>query len=163
MPLVVAPSTVFSAILSAPDASTPTVIANYHALSTPIAGTFENSGGPLMGHVTVIVSGHGSSFPGDEYEYTDDTVTVGGQEVGLFSTKIDCAPYAAASPDGNPGIFQGNNTSANPRNWCPGAFVPSHTFPATLASGGTSVVLSISPPQVPSGSTFVTSITFTAP
>jgi hypothetical protein len=165
-PLVVAPSTVLSAVVSDTDASTPTAIAYYSALSTPIAGTFSSSGDPLTGHVTIIVSGHGSNPgppPGDEYENTDDTVTVAGKEVGLFSTKIDCAPYAAASPDGNPGIFQGNNTSYNPRNWCPGALVPSHTFTASLAAGTTPVVLSVSPPQVPMGSTYVTSIMFSSP
>jgi hypothetical protein len=113
-------------------------------------------------HVTVIVSGHGSANGGDEYEYTDDTVTVGGQEVGLFSTKIDCAPFAVLSPDGNPGIFQGN-TTYNPRNWCPGALVPSHTFAATLPPGSSPVSLTVTPSAVPMGSNFATSITFSSP
>lgn len=128
----------------------------------PANGKFVNPDGPLAGHVTVIVTGHGSGAGGDEYEYTSDTVTVGGQKVGTFSTKIDCAPFAKLSPDGNPGIFQGN-TSYNPRNWCPGALVPSHTFPVTLLPGTTPVVLDVRPPQVPAGSVYVTSITFSAP
>jgi hypothetical protein len=167
-PLTRAPSTVFSAVVADPGgrenrAWAPQAIANFAETSTPIHGTFDNPGGSLTGHVTVIVSGHGSNLGGDEYEFTDDTVSVAGQEVGLFSTKIDCAPYAAASPDGNPGIFQGN-TSYNPRNWCPGALVPSHTFPVTLAGWTkTPVTLGVSPPQVPMGSEYATSITFSAP
>jgi hypothetical protein len=167
-PLVRAPSTVFSAFVSDPGArqSTalpPQAIADLAESSTPIHGTFDNQGGPLTGHVTVIVSGHGSGAGGDEYEFTDDTVTVGGKEVGLFSTKIDCAPYAALSPDGNPGIFQGN-ASYNPRNWCPGALVPSHTFPVSLPGWTrTPVALGVTPGQVPMGSEYSTSITFSAP
>jgi hypothetical protein len=161
-PLAVATSTVFPAV--APDAmGMMQPIANVAETSTPVTGTFVNPGSsPLMGHVTIIVSGHGSAAGGDEYESTDDTVTVAGKEVGLFGTKIDCAPYAVFSPDGNPGIFQGNATY-NPRNWCPGAFVPSHTFPLTLAPGSSSVTLTVTPPAVPMGSNFVTSITFSSP
>jgi hypothetical protein len=117
---------------------------------------------PLSGHVAVIVSGHGSAAGGDEYENTKDTVTVGAVQVGSFDTMIDCAPFAALSPDGNPGIFQ-NNTTSNPRNWCPGALVPSHAFPVTLSGASSAVQLAISPAQVPSGSYFATSITFTSP
>ncbi len=156
-------TTALAAFTLATDAAPPAAIADVQLTATPIAGTFTNPGGPVSGHVTVIVSGHGSSAGGDEYEYTQDTVTVGGTQVGAFSTMIDCAPYAAASPDGNPGIFQGNTTNSNPRNWCPGALVPSHTYPVTLPTGTTSVVLGITPAQVPSGSYFATSITFTSP
>jgi len=145
------------------DAAAPAAIADVQLTATPITGTFDNPGAAVAGHVTVIVSGHGSSAGGDEYEYTQDTVTVGGTQIGAFSTMIDCAPYASASPDGNPGIFQGNTTPSNPRNWCPGAIVTSHTFPVTLPTGSTSVVLGITPAQVPSGSYFATSITFTSP
>ncbi|MDB4954671.1 MAG: type domain protein [Myxococcales bacterium] len=130
---------------------------------TPITGTFTNSGGTAAtGHVTVIVSGHGPGAGGDEYEYTQDTVKVNGQSVGTFSTMIDCAPFAQFSPDGNPGIF-GNNTTNNPRNWCPGALVPSHTFAATLPPGDSTVTLEIAPGTVPNGSYYWTSISFGAP
>jgi hypothetical protein len=161
-PLAVASSTVFPAL--APNAmGMMQAIANVAETSAPIDGTFVNpSRSALAGHVTVIVSGHGSANGGDEYEYTDDTVTVGAQKVGLFSTKIDCAPFAVLSPDGNPGIFQGN-TTYNPRNWCPGALVPSHTFAATLPAGSTPVTLTVTPSAVPMGSNFATSITFSAP
>jgi hypothetical protein len=130
--------------------------------SLPVSGTFANPGSQVDGHVTVIVSGHGSAAGGDEYRYTQDTLSVNGQQVGSFSTEIDCASYAKYSPDGNPGIFQGNTTT-NPRNWCPGAFVPSHTFPATLTAGSNTVSLAIKPSLVPSGSYYPTSITFTSP
>lgn len=132
------------------------------AKATPVDGTFVNPGGPLTGHVTVIVSGHGSAAGGDEYRYTQDTVTLAGTAIGSFSTMIDCAPFRAASPDGNPGIFA-NNTGGNPRNWCPGALVPAHSFPVTLPAGTSAVSLGITPGQVPEGSYYSTSITFSAP
>ena len=66
------------------------------------------------------------------------------------------------SPDGNPGIFR-NNKSSNPRNWCPGALVAAHTFPATLDTGSNTVSLAVTPSQIPSGSFYATSINFTSP
>jgi hypothetical protein len=135
---------------------------NLQATSVPVAGSFQRAGGAVGGHVTVIVSGHGSAAGGDEYQHTQDTVALGGHMIGNFSTQIDCAPFAQYSPDGNPGIFQ-NNLSGNPRNWCPGALVPSHTFAATLTDGKNDVSLAIDPPTLPGGSYYATSITFTAP
>ncbi|NVB85067.1 MAG: hypothetical protein HOV81_42260 [Kofleriaceae bacterium] len=133
------------------------------ATMTPVTGTFTNPGTTdATGHVTVIVSGHGPGAGGNEYEYTQDTVKVNGESIGSFSTMIDCASYKQFSPDGNPGIF-GNNTTNNPRNWCPGALVPSHTFAATLPPGDSTVSLEISPGDVPDGSYFWTSISFGAP
>ena len=88
-------------------------------------------------------------------------MTLNGQQIGSFSTQIDCASYEQYSPDGNPGIFRNNNGS-NPRNWCPGALVPSHTFPATLAAGTNSVSLGINASPVPSGSYYATSINFSS-
>jgi hypothetical protein len=154
---------------SSPDAGASYSISNVPMTSTPVQGTITNpTSSPVSGHVTVIVSGHGSSAGGDEYEHTEDIVSLGalvpdgGTSLGTFSTEIDCAPYASASPDGNPGIFE-DNTTQNPRNWCPGALVVSHTFPATLAPGSNDVVLGVTPGAVPSGSYFQTSITFTSP
>ncbi len=168
MPLASGAAIALPAFTLPSDAGGPSAISNVPLTSTPIQGTFTNPGGALMGHVTVIVSGHGSAQGGDEYEYTQDTVSVGsldpdaGTAIGSFSTQIDCSPYASASPDGNPGIFQGNTTN-NPRNWCPGALVVSHSYPAMLPAGSSDVVLGIDPAQVPSGSYFQTSITFTSP
>jgi hypothetical protein len=139
-----------------------TAIGDVQETTLPITAAFAGATAPLTGHVTVIVSGHGSAAGGDEYESTKDTLTVGGTQLGQFDTQIDCAPFAKFSPDGNPGIFQ-NNLSGNPRNWCPGALVPSHTFPATLAPGSNTVQLDVSPSQLPSGSYYATSITFTSP
>ena len=144
------------------DSVTSTAFDNSNATTVPVTGTFMRTGGAVSGHVTVIVSGHGSAAGGDEYQYTQDTVTLDGAAIGNFSTMIDCAPFASFSPDGNPGIFQ-NNGSGNPRNWCPGALVPSHTFAATLHDGSNDVSLGIDPSQVPGGSYYATSITFTAP
>ena len=128
----------------------------------PINGTFVNPAGALSGRVTVIVSGHGSDAGGCEYMHTDDVVRVNDVQVGAFSTQVDCATYARYSPDGNQGIFRNNGTT-NPRNWCPGAIVASHTYPVTLNPGSNTVTLSISPSQVPSGSYYPTTINFTSP
>ena len=150
-PLVLAPSVTQSAV------------SNLSETAVPITGTLTNPGStPLAGHVTVIVSGHGSGAGGDEYESTMDTLDLNGAKVGAFNTAIDCAPFAKYSPDGNPGIFQGN-TSGNPRNWCPGALVPGHTYPVTLSPGQNTLSLAINPSAVPSGSYYATSITFTSP
>src|SRR5256885_585361 len=135
---------------------------NFGATTVPIVGSFMRSGGGISGHVTVVVSGHGSAGGGDEYQYTQDAVSLNGAGIGNFSTMIDCAPFASFSPDGNPGIFQ-NNTGGNPRNWCPGALVPSHTFAATLHDGKNDVSLGLNPSAVPGGSYYATSITFTSP
>lgn len=129
----------------------------------PIDGTFFNpDAGSIAGHVTVIVSGHGSAEGGDEYRSTEDSVTLNGEEIGSFDTAIDCADFAPFSPRGNPGIFRGNQLN-NPRNWCPGALVPSHTFEATLKPGDNDVSLDIQPSLVPEGSYYSTSITFSSP
>ena len=159
-----------SADASIPDAGPPVAISDIPLTSTPIYGTFNNAGAAITGHVTVIVSGHGSALHGDEYEFTQDTVSVGtnpadaGAPIGSFSTAIDCSSYASASPDcADLALFQDTTTQVNPRNWCPGALVPSHTFPVTLPPGSSTVVLGIAPPNVPGGSYFQTSITFTSP
>jgi hypothetical protein len=149
--------------LSPGESLTLTAVGGVSETMTPITGTFTNPGtSDATGHVTVIVSGHGPGAGGDEYEYTSDEVKVNGQSIGTFSTMIDCAEFAQFSPDGNPGIFQ-QNTTNNPRNWCPGALVPSHTFEATLPPGDSTVSLEITPGTVPDGSYYWTSISFGAP
>jgi hypothetical protein len=142
--------------------TTITALNYFQATKVPVTGTLNNPGGELAGRVTVIVSGHGSEAGGDEYRYTQDTLSVGGMQLGSFSTQTNCASYEKYSPDGNPGIFR-NNTSNNPRNWCPGALLPAHTFPVTLRSGSNAVSLAMSNAQLPSGSYYATSISFTAP
>jgi len=107
------------------------------------------------GTLTIIISGHGSAQGGDEYRHTNDTVKVDGAEVGKFNTEINCARYEKYSPDGNPGIFRNNKTS-NPRNWCPGALVPSHSFPAAIADKN-KVSIDMSFKGVPDGSYYATS------
>ncbi|HKP58776.1 MAG TPA: peptide-N-glycosidase F-related protein [Polyangiales bacterium] len=137
-------------------------IYNVQAMRVPVTAEIDNPGEKLTGHVTVIVSGHGAESGGDEYMNTQDALSVNGQMVGSFNTKIDCAMYAKYSPDGNPGIFQ-NNNGGNPRNWCPGAPVLPHTFPATLNPGKNQISLAIDPARVPMGSYYATSISFSAP
>jgi hypothetical protein len=139
-----------------------TALGNVSEMATPITATLMNPGAEITGTITVIISGHGSAAGGDEYQHTVDTLTVNGTQVGRFDTAIDCAPYAKLSPDGNPGIFK-NNTTNNPRNWCPGALVPAHSFPVTLQPGANPVTLELKPGAVPSGSYYPTSITFTSP
>lgn len=133
------------------------------ATKAPVSATFDNPGGVLVGRVTVVVSGHGSAAGGVEYRHTQDAVLVNGKQVGTFATQVDCASYASLSPDGNQGIFRNNTTTANPRNWCPGAVVQPRTFPAMFVAGRNTVELAISPADIPSGSYYSTSITFTAP
>jgi hypothetical protein len=138
-------------------------VANIAATKVPVAGTFNHLGaGELAGMLTVIVSAHGAESGGHEYRNTQDTVMLNGKAIGSFDTKVDCAALEKFSPDGNPGIFRNNNGS-NPRNWCPGALVPSHTFPATLIPGGNSVSLGVNVSSVPSGSYYATSIHFSSP
>ena len=134
---------------------------SYPATSIPIAGTLVHSGSSaVQGRVFATVTGHGSGGAGSvDAQFTDDTVTLNGAEIGTFNTKIDCASYAQYSPDGNPALF----LSTNPRNWCPGALAPSHGFPATLLPGGNAVSLTVVPSAVPSGSTYPTSIVFVSP
>lgn len=153
---------VSSKALAGGPATTLTGIYYVPATTVPVTATIENPGGSLVGRVTVIVSGHGSAAGGDEYRYTQDTVSVNGTQVGAFSTMINCASFATFSPDGNQGIFQ-NNTNGNPRNWCPGALVPSHTYPVTLTAGTNRVSLGITPADVPSGSYYSTSVNFSSP
>jgi hypothetical protein len=138
-----------------------TALYNVQAMKVPVEGAF-TAMTELKGRVNVIVSGHGAEQGGDEYMHTQDTVSVNGKPVGMFSTQIDCAQYAKFSPDGNQGIFR-NNASSNPRNWCPGALVAPHVFEATLMPGMNTVKLDINPSQVPSGSYYATSISFSSP
>jgi hypothetical protein len=139
-----------------------TALYDISAMRLPVTGDISNPGSSVMGHLTVIVSGHGADSGGDEYMNTTDTLSLNGQALGMFDTKIDCASYAKFSPDGNQGIFMGNN-AGNPRNWCPGALVPPHTFPALLNAGANMVSLAVDPNKLPSGSYYATSISFSAP
>jgi len=139
-----------------------TAITKTDETAMPVEATFSNGDAPVAGRVTVIVSGHGSAAGGSEYEYTQDTLTLNGAEIGAFSTQIDCAPYAKYSPRGNPGIFR-RNKLGNPRNWCPGALVPARSFEATLLPGDNAVSLAVEPAAVPEGSYHATSIAFSAP
>jgi hypothetical protein len=148
--------------LTKASSSTLTALYNVSAKRVPVEGAFLLSGASITGRVTVLVSGHGADSGGHEYRSTKDSVSVNGQSIGSFNTQIDCASYERFSPDGNPGIFR-SNTSSNPRNWCPGALVPAHTFAATLNPGSNTVRLEIDAAQVPSGSYYATSISFSAP
>jgi hypothetical protein len=150
-----------SALLPA-SSTTLSALYNVSAKRVPVEGAFLVSGAGVTGRVTVLVSGHGADSGGHEYRSTKDSVSVNGQSIGSFSTQIDCASYERFSPDGNPGIFR-SNTSSNPRNWCPGALVPAHTFAATLNAGSNTVRLEIDAAQIPSGSYYATSISFSAP
>jgi len=137
-------------------------LSNVAAMKVPVTGTFDNQGGgEIAGVVTVIVSGHGSDSGGHEYRNTTNTVTLNGAQIGSFSTKLDCAALEKNSPDGNPGIFR-NNGGSNPRNWCPGALVPSHAFPAKLTMGSNGVSMGVNVSSVPSGSYYATTINFTS-
>jgi len=133
----------------------PVPAANY--TSVPIAGTATSSATDTA-TAFVIVSGHGSSNGGDEYKHTIDTLTVDGNASPSFNTEASCSSYKKYSPDGNPGIFEGNS-SYNPRNWCPGALVPSHAMTVSIVGGTNSVSLDMSDESVPAGSYYDTSVT----
>lgn len=134
--------------------SLPVPFGDYTAV--PVAGSAASTRkGP--GKAVVIVSGHGSAGGGNEYKNTQDTLSVNGSEVGSFSTQALCASYRKYSPDGNPFIFL-NNGGSNPRNWCPGALVPTRIFPVTLGAQN-SASLGMDDPSVPEGSYYRTSIT----
>ena len=62
----------------------------------------------------------------------------------------------------NPGIFK-TGPFGNPRNWCPGALVPVHSFDAELAAGDNLVSVAMLPPAVREGSYYAVSIAFSAP
>ena len=132
--------------------SAPIPVADYTAV--PVIGTAP-SAVTGAGTLTIIISGHGSNAGGDEYRHTNDTVKVNGAVIAKFSTEIDCAPYAQFSPDGNPGIFR-NNLTSNPRNWCPGALVPSHSASANVAAKN-KVSIDMDYKNVPDGSYYETS------
>jgi peptide-N-glycosidase F-like protein len=133
------------------------------ARAVPVVGSFTyDASDTIAGRVLVAVTGHSSGSPGVEGMTTRDTVILNGAEIGAFETKVDCEPYAPYSPDGNPALFL-NNTTTNPRNWCPGALAPAHNFAATLHRGSNSVNLNMMPSTVPSGSYYPTSITFCSP
>jgi hypothetical protein len=144
-------------------ASSTNLVALYYAEAkkVPVTGALKAESA-LRGTVSVIVSGHGAAAGGSEYLSTRDTVSVNGTMVGSFDTKVDCASYARFSPDGNQGIFRNNNGN-NPRNWCPGALVSAHVFPAMLRAGDNQVSLGISQTSVPDGSYYATSISFSTP
>ena len=128
----------------------------------PVEATLSNPGDAISGRVTVIVSGHGSAAGGDEYRYTKDSVTLNGSEIGAFRTKVDCARYAAFSPRGNPNLFE-DNQLGNPRNWCPGAVIPAHSFEVQLAPGENTVGVGMVPSEVPEGSYYSVSLAFSSP
>lgn len=148
----------------APEPALLTLLGKNYSSETalPVTVTFTNPGDAITGHVTVIVSGHGSDANGVEYSNSHDTVSLNDGDLGDFDTSIDCADYAESSPDGNQGIFH-NNTVLNPRNWCPGALVPARSFEATLEPGDNTVTLAIDPSRVPDGSYYSTTINFTSP
>jgi len=149
---------------SPPNGAALTLLGKNYSAETelPVTVSFTNPGDAVTGHITVIVSGHGSAANGVEYSNSRDTLTLNDDDIGEFDTSIDCAEYAASSPDGNQGIFR-NNSAFNPRNWCPGALVASHSFEATLEPGDNTVTLSIAPDAVPEGSYYSTTINFTSP
>lgn len=86
-----------------------------------------HSGDHNTGVLMVSIAGYGASSGGQEYTNTTITVKSGAQTLASFSTAIDCATYEQYSPRGNPGLFR-NNTTSNPRSWCPGAVVPTRFF-----------------------------------
>ncbi|MGJ7904432.1 discoidin domain-containing protein [Lysobacter sp. 1R34A] len=86
--------------------------------------------------LAVSIAGYGASSGGQEYTHTNIAVKLNGAQIAAFSTRTDCASYEQFSPRGNPGIFR-NNTTTNPRSWCPGALVPMRYFDLGNIAGKT--------------------------
>jgi hypothetical protein len=99
-----------------------------------IAGPVRHTATAGRGDIALVIAGYGSAAGGEEYSNTTVTVSVNGTRVGSFSTAVDCASLEQYSPDGNPGIFR-NNTTSNPRSWCPGGLIPSRYFPTGDIAG----------------------------
>lgn len=98
------------------------------------AGPVRHTASGNRGDIALVIAGYGSAAGGEEYSNTTVTVSVNGTRVGSFSTAVDCASLEQYSPDGNPGIFR-NNTTGNPRSWCPGGLIPSRYFPTGDITG----------------------------
>ena len=94
------------------------------------------------GDIALVIGAYGSSSGGEEYSNTTVTVSVNGSQVGSLNTAVNCADLAQYSPDGNPGIFQ-NNTTRNPRNWCPGGIIATHYFPLSNLAAGQNVSVTL--------------------
>lgn len=125
--------------------SSVTLTARDHDVAGMISGVRETTNsinaGPVThtavgnrGDIALVIAGYGSAAGGEEYSNTTVTVSVNGTRVGSFSTAVDCASLEQYSPDGNPGIFR-NNTTSNPRSWCPGGLIPSRYFPTGDITG----------------------------
>ncbi|WP_202919015.1 discoidin domain-containing protein [Saccharothrix deserti] len=125
--------------------STTALSARDHDVAGMISGVRESTNsitaGPVThtaagnrGDIALVIAGYGSAAGGEEYSNTTVTVSVNGTRVGSFSTAVDCASLEQYSPDGNPGIFR-NNTTTNPRSWCPGGLIPSRYFPTGDITG----------------------------
>ncbi len=125
--------------------SSVTLTARDHDVAGMISGVRETTNsvtaGPVKhtatgnrGDIALVIAGYGSAAGGEEYSNTTVTVSVNGTRVGSFSTAVDCANLEQYSPDGNPGIFR-NNTTGNPRSWCPGGLIPSRYFPTGDITG----------------------------
>lgn len=104
------------------------------ATNSITAGPVTHTAANNRGDIALVIAGYGSASGGEEYSNTTITVSANGTQVGSFSTAVDCAPLEQYSPDGNPGIFH-NNTTSNPRSWCPGGLVPSRYFPTGDITG----------------------------
>ena len=84
--------------------------------------------------LAVSIAGYGADPGGQEYAKSSITVRRNGVAIGSFNTGVDCASYEVYSPRGNPGIFR-NNTTTNPRSWCPGALVQMRYFDLGQVNG----------------------------
>jgi hypothetical protein len=140
-------SLVSSTALTAQDHDVTGMISGIRETTNSITtGPVSHTAATNRGDIALVIAGYGSAAGGEEYSNTTVTVSVNGTRVGSFSTAVDCAALEQYSPDGNPGIFR-NNTTSNPRSWCPGGLIPSRYFPTGDITGkDVSVTIGIARP-----------------
>lgn len=95
--------------------------------NTYTSPAFTNTAAGGTGKLAISIAGYGAANGGEEYSNTTVKLTALGRQIASFSTAVNCAEYEQYSPRGNPGIFR-NNTTTNPRSWCPGALVAMRFF-----------------------------------
>ena len=128
-------SLISSVTLTARDHDVAGMISGIRETTNSIAaGPVAHTAAGNRGDIALVIAGYGSAAGGEEYSNTTVTVSVNGTRVGSFATAVDCANLEQYSPDGNPGIFR-NNTTSNPRSWCPGGLIPSRYFPTGDITG----------------------------
>jgi len=84
--------------------------------------------------LAISIAGYGADSGGQEYAKANISIYRNGALLTTFNDGVDCAQYAVYSPRGNQGIFA-NNTTTNPRSWCPGALIQTRYYDLGAVNG----------------------------